>query len=99
MECFIGLSILAMSMGGCAGQEGDFSWVTHTWTTNHGVYAHDHVSRNKVDIAKALRRPYLGETYYFENESNARSFDSNPWAYLYCDNVSNSGQPDRTDQN
>ena len=83
---------------GCSSQ-GNFSWVTHTWTTDHGVFALDHVSRTKVDTATAVQRHYLGETYYFENEANARVFDANPWAYLYADNVWLQGRPDRTDQN
>jgi YHS domain-containing protein len=59
----------------------------------------DHISRNKVDITKAVRRGYLGEMYYFENEAHAGIFDSNPWAYLYSDNVHLQGRPDRVDQN
>jgi YHS domain-containing protein len=92
------LAAAILSGIGCA-DSGDFSWVTHTWSTDHGVFALDHVSRRKVDVTKAVRRTYLGETYYFENEENARVFDSNPWAYLYNDNVPNQGRPDRTDQN
>jgi YHS domain-containing protein len=90
---------LALNLTGCASQQGDFSWITHTWTTDHGVYALDHISRKKVDVTTAVQRRLLGETYYFEDESNARVFDANPWAYLYCDNVRAQGRPDRTDQN
>ena len=82
---------------GCAPEQ--FSWVTHTWTTDHGVFAMDHVSRKLVDITAAVQRNYLGETYYFQSERNARIFDSNPWAYLYTDNVHLQGRPDRMDQN
>jgi YHS domain-containing protein len=85
-------------LAGCATDSGDFSWVTHTWKTNHGVYALDHVSKNKVDVTKAVRRPYLGEDYYFESEANAKIFDSNPWAYLYNDNTRDA-RPDRSDFN
>lgn len=83
---------------GCAGSE-EYSWITHTWTTDHGVLAMDHVSRKRVDVMRAVRRAYLGETYYFENDADARVFDANPWAYLYTDNVSESARPDRVDQN
>lgn len=83
---------------GCA-DSGDFSWITHTWTTDHGIFAMDHISRRKVDITTAVSRRYLGETYYFESEANAREFEANPWAYLYTDNVHLQGRPDRTDQN
>lgn|SRR6185295_7382252 len=86
-------------LGGCVAEGDDFSWITHTWTTNHGIYALDHVSKHLVDVTSAVKRPYLGETYYFESESHARVFDGNPWAYLYCDNVHLAGHPDRTDQN
>lgn len=92
------LAAVAALMG-CASQEGEYSWVTHTWTTERGVLALDHVSRRKVDVGTAVRRSYLGETYYFECDANARVFDSNPWAYLYCDNVHLQGRPDRTDEN
>ena len=91
--------ILAILLiGGCS-SSGEFSWVTHTWTTDHGVFAMDHISRNKVNVETAVRRKYLGETYYFESEDNARTFDRNPWAHLYTDNVWLQGRPDRTDQN
>jgi len=90
---------LALLLGAGCADSGEFSWVTHTWTTDHGVFALDHISRNKVDISTAVQRRYLGETYYFESEDNACVFDSNPWAYLYTDNVHLQGRPDRSDQN
>jgi YHS domain-containing protein len=90
--------LLLLFVAGCAGSE-EFSWITHTWTTDHGVLAMDHVSKKRVDVTRAVRRPYLGETYYFENETNARVFDANPYAYLYTDNVAASARPDRVDQN
>ena len=91
------LSAILMAAG-CS-SSGDYSWVTHTWTTDHGVFALDHVSRNKVDVTQAVRRTYLGEIYYFENDTNARIFDRRPAAYAYVDNVHLMGRPDRTDQN
>jgi YHS domain-containing protein len=90
---------LVTLLGGCMTESGDFSWITHTWTTDHGIYAMDHVSKNRVNVDTAVRRPYLGETYYFETESNARVFDAHPWSYLYCDNVHLATRPDRVDQN
>ena len=92
---FGGMLILACT--GCANTE-HFSWITHTWTTDHGVFALDHVSKQRVDVTQAVRRPYLGETYYFESEANAKQFEANPWAYLYCDNT-RSPRPDRSDWN
>jgi YHS domain-containing protein len=95
----IGLpGLLLLFAAGCAGSE-DFSWISHTWTTDHGVLAMDHVSKKRVDVTQAVGRPYSGETYYFENEANARTFDANPYAYLYTDNVPPSTRPDRIDQN
>jgi len=91
-------SLLMLFVAGCVASE-DFSWITHTWTTDHGILAMDHVSRKRVDVTQAVRRPYLGETYYFENEANARVFDAYPYSYLYCDNVPASARPDRVDQN
>jgi YHS domain-containing protein len=98
MKYLLPLACMGILLSGCASSQGDFNWVTHTWTTDHGVYALDHISRNKVDVAKAVRRPYLGETYYFENETNAKVFGGNPWAYLYVDNT-RGAKPDRMDWN
>jgi len=89
----------AAALSGCASREGEYSWVTHTRTSERGVSALDHVGRRKVDLGTAVRRSYLGETCYFESDRNARVFDANPWAYLYCDNVHLQGRPDRTDEN
>ena len=92
------LALVLLLPAGCA-DSGNFSWITHTWTTPYGVFALDHVSKQKVDIDSAVTRRYLGETYYFENDYNASVFDDNPWAYLYNDNVHLSARPDRQDQN
>ncbi len=64
---------------GCTNTE-DFSWITHMWTTPHGVIAIDHITGRRVDVIQAVCRPYLGETYYFENEVNTREFDRNPYS-------------------
>ncbi len=97
------LRLLAAALllpAGCVMRDsGNFSWITHTWTTPYGVFALDHVSKQKVNIEDAVTRRYLGETYYFENDYNASVFDDNPYAYLYADNVHLSARPDRTDQN
>jgi YHS domain-containing protein len=98
MKSWKALGFLLVLAAGCTNTE-DFSWITHTWTTDHGVFAMDHISRKRVDVTMAVRRPYLGETYYFENEDHAREFDRNPYAYLYTDNVAASLRPDRVDQN
>jgi YHS domain-containing protein len=89
----------ALLLGTSCVDSGEYSWVTHTWTTPYGVYAMDHISRRKVDVTTAVQRNYYGETYYFECEEHARIFDANPWAFLYTDNVHLQGRPDRTDQN
>lgn len=98
MRKMVALALLLPVSSGCA-SSGDFSWITHTWTTDHGVFAMDHISRKLVDVTTAVRRSYLGETYYFENQQHASIFDGNPWAYLYNDNVHLSTRPDRVDQN
>jgi YHS domain-containing protein len=98
MKRLLTLAALGLMFAGCATENGDYSWVTHTWTTNHGQFALDHVSRNRVELSKSVRREYLGETYYFESEANAKVFDGNPWAYLYTDN-SRAPRPDRSDWN
>lgn len=97
MKILAGLALVLLSAG-CAANSEDFNWVTHTWNTNHGVYAIDHISKNRVEVGKAVQRHCLGETYYFENEANAKAFDGNPWAYLYNDNT-RSPRPDRSDWN
>jgi YHS domain-containing protein len=75
-------------LAGCqSGETGYYANpATHTWSTNEGTFAMDHVSNQRVDVSKAIRRDYLGETYYFENEDNARKFDQTPDAYLYDNN-------------
>jgi YHS domain-containing protein len=86
MKTILILAAAGLIFSGCSGPQGEFNENTHTWKTNQGSYALDHVSQKKVEISKAVQRNYLGETYYFENEENARKFDSNPWAYLYDHN-------------
>jgi len=86
MKYILVLAAGGLILAGCAGAQGDYNEVTHTWKSNQGTYALDHVSNKKVDISKAVTRDYLGETYYFETEENARKFDANPWAYLYDHN-------------
>src|SRR5262249_24958923 len=98
MKTFMCMAMMSVITQGCA-DSGTFSWITHTWTTDHGVFALDHVSKKKVDVTEAVQRSYLGETYYFENEANARVFDANPWGFLYSHNVHLAGRPDRIDQN
>jgi YHS domain-containing protein len=98
MKNLTALFLGVLLCSGCS-SSGDFSWITHTWTTDHGVFALDHISRNKVDISQAVQRRYLGETYYFESEADASVFDAHPWSYLYNDNVPSSARPDRVDQN
>jgi YHS domain-containing protein len=86
MKYLLVLAAGGLILAGCAGSQGEYSEVTHAWKSNQGSYALDHVSNKKVEISKAAKRDYLGETYYFENEENARKFDSNPWSYLYDHN-------------
>jgi YHS domain-containing protein len=89
MKILMALTAAALALAGCqSGYEGytDANRATHTWKTNEGTFAMDHVSNHRVDASKAIQRSYLGEVYYFENEDNARKFDQNPDAYLYDHN-------------
>ncbi len=86
MKYVLILAAGGLILSGCASSQGEFNDVTHTWKTNQGSFALDHVSKKRVEISKAVKRNYLGEIYYFESEENARKFDSNPWAYLYDHN-------------
>src|SRR5436190_5148371 len=86
MKHVLTLIAAALLLAGCGSNQGDFNEVTHTWSSNQGTFAVDHVSSRRIDTSKAVKRSYLGETYYFESEENARKFDSNPWAYLYDHN-------------
>ena len=86
MKYVLILAAAGLVLAGCSGQQGEFNEVTHTWKTNQGSYAMDPVSKNKVELSKSVKRDYLGESYYFENDENARKFDSNPWTYLYDHN-------------
>ena len=86
MKILLTLGGIALFATGCSTEHGELNRITHTWNTNQGTYALDHVSDRRVEVSKAIKRSYLGETYYFESEDNARRFDSNPWSYLYDDN-------------
>lgn len=85
MKVFLALATLGILLAGCKSSEEPMTadQKTHTWSTNEGTFAMDHVSNHRVDVSKAVRRTYQGETYYFESEENARKFDMNPNAYLY----------------
>jgi YHS domain-containing protein len=98
MRTWFTIVAAGLLLAGCA-QNNEYSYETHTWKTNQGTMALDHVSGHKVETSKAVSRQYLGETYYFENETNASKFDTNPWGYLYTDNVELDDRPDRVDQN
>ncbi len=86
MKTFLALSALGILVGGCQSSGGPVNQSSHTWQSNQGTYAMDHVSQGRVEVTKAVQRSYLGEPYYFQNEENARKFDSKPSAYLYDDN-------------
>jgi len=94
MKILMAMAAAALFLAGCQSDEykaGNPS--THTWQTNEGTFAMDHVSNHRVDVSKAVRRTYLGEVYYFENEDNARKFDQNPNAYLYDHNNPEKSSP------
>jgi YHS domain-containing protein len=86
MKTILTFAALGVLLAGCSTEERDVNRSTHTWKTNQGVYALDHVSQHRVEVSKAVLWEYLGETYYFESVENAKTFVSNPWAYLYDHN-------------
>jgi len=86
MKSVLAIVSLGLLLAGCQSEQGDVDRGSHTWKTDQGIRALDHVSGNTIDAGAAVTRSYLGETYYFETEENARTFDSNPWAYLYDHN-------------
>jgi len=89
MKILMTMAAAGLAFAGCQSSnesQSSSNPATHTWQTNEGTFAMDHVSGHRVDVTKAIRRTYLGETYYFENEDNARKFDDNPNAYLYDHN-------------
>ena len=85
MKYALALGLSALSLVGCSTQSGEYNYITHTWSANRGTYVQDRVTHHRVDMKAAVSREYAGATYYFENEQNARVFDSNPWAYMYID--------------
>jgi YHS domain-containing protein len=86
MKSILAIAALGLLLAGCQSEQSRVNPATHTWQTDQGTRALDHVSGNDVDASKAVIRRYLGEPYYFESEANARTFDANPGAYLYQDN-------------
>jgi YHS domain-containing protein len=86
MKTILALASLGVLLAGCESGPAEANRSTHTWKSNQGAFALDHVSQNRIESSKAVTRSYLGETYYFENEENARKFDAKPWAYLYDHN-------------
>jgi YHS domain-containing protein len=69
----------------------------HTWNTDHGKKAEDPINHALVDLKSAVKRQYLGETYYFATEEDAKKFDATPDAFTYSDNPDLSDRPDRMD--
>jgi len=99
MKTLVAMAAAGILLAGCQSSDEsstDANRATHTWETNEGTFAMDHVSNQRVDVSKAVRRNYRGETYYFENEENARKFDQNPDAYLYDHNAYDHHAPDRS---
>lgn len=74
-----------LAIVGCTKARADFTRVTETWVTDQGTFALDHVSGNKVDVTQAFRRKFLGRTFYFEGEGDARRFDLRPWPCFFAD--------------
>ncbi len=87
MKDALALGLAVLTLAGCAAESGDYNYVTHTWSSNRGIQVQDPVSHRSVEKKSAVTRQYAGETYYFENEQNAKVFDSNPWAYMYVDDM------------
>ena len=86
MKTFLALACVGLLLAGCQSGSEESMYAdqrTHTWSTNEGTFAMDHVSNHRVDVSKAIRRTYQGEPYYFESEENAQKFDENPDSYLY----------------
>lgn len=86
------LIVIALLLGGVlagcsSSSEENYNRSNHTWTTDHGTFGKDPISKNKVEVSRAVRRSYLGEVYYFENEANARAFDAHPSRYIYDENA------------
>lgn len=87
MKTFMMAGALALVLVSCeSGPEGDYNSTTHVWTTDHGTFGKDPISGKQVDVSRAVTRIYQGQSYYFENEENARRFDAQPSSYAYTDN-------------
>lgn len=79
------LFMAAAALAGCSSQRkfGAYDKSTHTWKTSEGIMVEDRVSRNLIDPDTAIKREYLGDTYYFENDFNVGVFEQDPQSYSY----------------
>jgi YHS domain-containing protein len=79
------LALGVILLGGCSSERafGAYNWSTHTWNTPHGIMVEDRVSHKLIDPSKAIRREYMGETYYFENAFDVEVFERDPGVYDY----------------
>src|SRR5579872_1154135 len=84
MKCLVPLAA-TLAIGGCTKPVLEFPRVTETWVTDEGTFVLDHVTGRKMDLTRAVRRKFLGRTYYFEREGNAALFELRPWCYLFAD--------------
>jgi YHS domain-containing protein len=87
-----------LALAGCqsaASPEGTYDSSAHVWRTDHGDIAQDRVSGETVDVSKAVKREYDGETYYFANEDHAREFLAHPEKYEYTNSPDTPDYPAR----
>lgn len=80
------LAAAAACLAGCASGRtfGGYDATTHVWKTAQGDKVEDRVSGELIDPNSAIKREYLGQTYYFENEFTTAVFERDPGWYDYA---------------
>ncbi|HVR83809.1 MAG TPA: YHS domain-containing protein [Planctomycetota bacterium] len=81
MKSLISLAALGLLATGCTSspQQGG---ADHSWNADFGKWGKDPVAGKVILRQTALKREYQGVTYYFQNEAEAKEFESNPAAYV-----------------
>ena len=81
MKSFISLAVISILATGCSSASQPAA-ADHSWNADFGKWGKDPVAGKVIPRQTAIQRQYQGVTYYFQNEAEAREFESNPSAYV-----------------
>jgi YHS domain-containing protein len=81
MKSMLSLAAMVVLALGCSGSSQPAA-SDHSWNADFGRWGKDPVAGKLILRATAVKRDYQGVTYYFQNEAEARQFESSPTSYL-----------------